>query len=382
MSEIARPQGHGWPSGAWGTLAIVAMGSLATLVLAVEPAFEQRFELQLHLTPRNAGLLVGSEFLASMLASLALPPLARRLGTRLTATVALVGFVLANACSARWPTLVPLLLSRLLAGAAAGSLLVVVLACAARSSSAARHYALWVAGQLLAGAALARVLPACFAAGGLGAAYLLLALLGLALLPGVWALPAADLVASGTQPPRRGIWRPLLALFLFYVVAAGLWAFVADRHQPVALELQLAARGIALANLAGLAGALLAARISDPGQRRALVAGHGLLAVSLALFAWPGEWSFLPCAILLQFAWSFSAPLLLAGIGPSSDAEKDMGRANICIGAALAAGPAIAGAWLTALWGTVALVITCALAIVLAACLALGNAGVPQGDSA
>jgi hypothetical protein len=100
-----------------------------------------------------------------------------------------------------------------------------------------------------------------------------------------------------------------------------------------------------VASLAGIAGAALAVWIGQSRWRtRLLIAGHGTLACALVLFAvGDSDWMFAASAILLQIAWSFTAPFLLALAAATGAPGSMMSSANFVLGAGLTAGPLLTG---------------------------------------
>jgi predicted MFS family arabinose efflux permease len=330
--------------------AVVVLGAIATFSLGVEPAIATQLGLQLRLPPHMTGLVLSAEVGACMLASLPGLLWSRRVAPRALALIAALAFVAANLLSSLYPTYVPLLAWRALAGLACGTLLIVVLAGAARCANPERVYAAWVIGQILPATAGLYGLQRLFATAGLQAVYLLMALAMILSLPLIRGLPRRPAPNARDLATPRGhrlsqAAAALCVLFLFYASVGGIWAFAADRGAAAGIAAPRVATELAAASLAGIAGAALAAWIGQSRWRtRLLIAGHGTLACALVLFAvGDSDWMFAASAILLQIAWSFTAPFLLALAAATGAPGSMMSSANFVLGAGLTAGPLLTG---------------------------------------
>jgi hypothetical protein len=330
--------------------AVVVLGAIATFSLGVEPAIAAQLGLQLRLPPHATALLLSTEIGASMLATLPGLLWSRRIAPRAVAVTATVAYIAANLLSSRYPVYGALLVSRALAGLAGGTLLIVVLAAAAGCANAERVYGAWVIGQLLAATAGLYGLPRLFATMGLQAAYLIMALATIFSLPLVMGLSgqlargASDVAAPlGRQRSRAA--GTLGVLFLFYASVGGIWAFAADRGAAARIAAPQIAAVLAAGSLTGIFSAILAAWIGQSRWRtRWLLAGHSTLACALALFAAAdSDWAFAASVILLQLAWSFTAPFLLALAADAGPPASMMSAANFILGAGLTAGPLLTG---------------------------------------
>lgn len=330
--------------------AVVVLGAIASFSLGVEPAIAMQLGLQLRLPPHMTGLLLSAEVGASMLASLPGLLWSRRVAPRAVAVIAALAYVAANLFSSLYPAYVSLLAWRALAGLAGGTLLIVVLAGAARCANPERVYGAWVIGQTLPATAGLYGLQRLFATAGLQAAYLLMALAMILSLPLVRGLPRHPAPNSRDLATPRGhrlsqAAAALSVLFLFYASVGGIWAFAADRGAAAGIAAPRVATELAVASLAGIAGAALAVWIGQSRWRtRLLIAGHGTLACALVLFAaGDNEWVFAASAIVLQIAWSFTAPFLLALAADTGAPGSMMSSANFILGAGLTAGPLLTG---------------------------------------
>ena len=333
--------------------AVVVLGALATFTLGVEPAIAARVGEQLMLAPPAVARILSAELGASMVAALATLLWYRHLGLRTVAVAASLLFIAANLWSEAWPTYGSLVAARGAAGLAGGTLLIVVLAAAARCRNPGRVYAAWVVGQTLSASAGLYALPAVFGHFGLAGVYGLLGLatlLALPLIPGLAAYPDRTPAEDVGHVPRHAVaaGSALGVLFLFYASVGGIWAFAADRGGEAGFGAIQVATALALANAIGMSGAMLAAAIAGRGWTvHCLLIGHAVLAGALLMFATAQQvWAYTLAVVLLQFAWSFAAPFLLAQVAACGSAAPMMSLANVVLGAGLTAGPLLAGAML------------------------------------
>ena len=329
--------------------AVVILGAVATFSLGVEPVVAARLGAQRGLPPHAVARILSVELGATMVAALPALLWNRRLAPRAVALGACLLFLMANLLSASMPAYGLLLVSRALSGLAGGTVLIVVLSAAARCAIPGRVYAAWVIGQTLASAVGLYMLPYLFTVFGLAGVYKLLAVATVIALPLTRGLAADDYSVSTCSVPvapraSAAAATTLAVMFLFYVSVGGIWAFAADRGVEAGLDPARVATALAIASFVGIAGAALAAAIVRYGHSvRCLLIGHATLACGLTLFATAsGATGFACAAVLLQLAWSFAAPFLLARVATCGSPAPMMSAANVTLGAGLTAGPLLA----------------------------------------
>ena len=227
----------------WGldVAAIVAFNAAAIFGFGVEPVIAAQLSTRLGLSAHEVGLLLGTEFAGSMLATLSAVACFRYVSPRLIALGMAALFIVTNLLSAGFPQYHALLVCRALAGFAGGALIVLTLTLAAHAARPARIYGLWVIGQTLTAAPALLFFSQLSARLALGTIYSVMAAAMLAALPLAWAFePTTPRQAGAVRAPQArvsvGVLREagfiLAVLLLFYVVASGAWAFAAERgHQ-------------------------------------------------------------------------------------------------------------------------------------------------------
>ncbi|WP_435610110.1 MFS transporter [Pseudomonas knackmussii] len=330
--------------------AVVLFAAITPAVLLTAPAIASQLVVQLQLEPARIGDLFAVELGAMSLATLPSLYWLKRVDWRLAGLLAALGFILANLASAKAVDYHTLLGLRGLSAFCGGSLMILCLSCAAGMPNPSRAYGIWVLGQLVLGAIGLASLPRLYQAYGLGAGYLALAALMLLALPLVRAFPAgASAVASGgSQQPAPARWRVLtaiLGLFGFYVALSAVWTFVGAIGARAGLSATLGGEVLAVATLAGIAGAGCASLIGERWRReRQLVAGFALMALAiLLLLGDPPLARFALAALLFKFTWTYALPFILASLAELDASGRLMSLSNLVIGAGLALGPAIGG---------------------------------------
>ncbi len=324
---------------------MVAFGAAATFSFGVEPVIAQQLTARFGLAEHQIGTLLSAEFFGSMIATVPAFFLCQRARWRRVALCAGLVLIVANIASALCTRYDELLLCRTTAGLASGMLVALTLTVAAATERPARTYGLWVLGQTVTASLGLLCLPRLPPRPALGTTYALIAALMLAVLPLSKGLERA---VYRTTAGRSRWWRAaaiLGALFLFYLIANGLWAFAARRADQLQLAAAEAAPLLSGAYLLSAAGAGVAAWIGATSRYGRLAAtGMVVLASSIWLFGMDGgRIGYALFAILLQLSWAFTAPLLLSMAAEVEASSAMMAPATAALGAGLTAGPLLAG---------------------------------------
>jgi predicted MFS family arabinose efflux permease len=201
-----------------------------------------------------------------------------------------------------------------------------------------------------------------FAAFGLRALYVALAMLALLAAPLSRGFPAtlgartasaraarggADADADAS---RRFVVLGIGAVLMFYLSIGSVWTFASRAAAEAGLDPQSTGNVLAIASVMGIAGAALASCAGGRLARRAmLAAGYALLAASLvALAALPHASGYSAAIFAFKFAWTFVLPFMLATVARIDTSGRLVATLNFVIGAGLAAGPLLAGLLLDA----------------------------------
>ncbi|HHY6930372.1 TPA: MFS transporter [Burkholderia ambifaria] len=360
-SDAALPSDGRTATFARSTLvALVVFAAITPLLLLVAPAVAAQLATQLGLSASQIGTYFFVELGAFSLATVPSYLWLGRVDARRVAACAIALFGIGNLLTALWmPGFGALLALRAVTALGGGSLMVLCMTSAATSENSDRVYGLWVVGQLTAGAIGLFVLPHVFAAFGLRALYVALAVLALLAAPLSRGFPAtlgartasAQAARDATaDASRRFVVLAIGAVLMFYLAIGSVWTFASRAAAEAGLDSQSTGNVLAIASVMGIAGAALASCAGGRLARRAmLAAGYALLAASLvALAALPHASGYSAAIFAFKFAWTFVLPFMLATVAQIDTSGRLVATLNFVIGAGLAAGPLLAGLLLDA----------------------------------
>ncbi|NHL66603.1 MFS transporter [Burkholderia ambifaria] len=361
-SDAALPSDGRTATFARSTLvALVVFAAITPLLLLVAPAVAAQLATQLGLSASQIGTYFFVELGAFSLATVPSYLWLGRVDARRVAACAIALFGMGNLLTALWmPGFGALLALRAVTALGGGSLMVLCMTSAATSENSDRVYGLWVVGQLTAGAIGLFVLPHVFAAFGLRALYVALAVLALFAAPLSRGFPATLGVGTASAQAARGganadasprfVVLAIGAVLMFYLAIGSVWTFASRAAAQAGLDPQSTGNVLAIASVMGIAGAALASCAGGRFARRAmLAAGYALLAASLvALAALPDASGYSAAIFAFKFAWTFVLPFMLATVAQIDTSGRLVATLNFVIGAGLAAGPLLAGLLLDA----------------------------------
>lgn len=330
--------------------AIVLFGAITPTILMTAPAIAAQLATQWHLSPSQIGDLFSTELGAMSLATLPAFWWLKRINWRRAAALAGVIFIAANLLSIWAEDYSTLLALRFCSALAGGSLMIVCLSSAASTANPSRVYGLWVMGQLVVGAIGLSILPRLFEHYGLGACYLILALLMALFLPLARYFPQGAPVAASNaeKSTRASTWKVslgILGILTFYISLSGVWTFIGAISANAGISAESSGEVLAIATLMGIVGAGCASLIGDRLPRPLLLLlGYGLMAGSvLLLLDQPPLARLALAALAFKFTWTFILPLILASLAELDRSGKLMNASNLVIGGGLAIGPTVAG---------------------------------------
>ena len=363
-------------------VALVVFAAITPLLLLVAPAVAGQLATQLGLSASQIGTYFFVELGAFSLATVPSYLWLGRVDARRVAACAIALFGAGNLLTAVWmPGFVALLALRAVTALGGGSLMVLCMTSAATSKNSDRVYGLWVVGQLIAGAIGLFALPHVFAAFGLRALYVALAVLAVVAAPlsrgfpatlGARATSAHTTRDAASHTPRRYVALAIGAVLTFYLAIGSVWTFASRAAAQAGLDPQSTGNVLAIASVMGIAGAALASCAGGRVARRAmLAAGYTLLAASLvALATLPHASGYSAAIFAFKFAWTFVLPFMLATVAQIDKSGRLVATLNFVIGAGLAAGPLLAGLLLDA-GGTMHALFAIATAVAIASFTAL-----------
>ncbi|BAQ75034.1 major facilitator family transporter [Pseudomonas sp. Os17] len=359
--------------------AIVLFAAITPAVLLTAPAIAAQLASQWQLSPTRIGDLFSAELGAMSLATLPAIWWLKHIDWRRAALCSALLFIVANLLSMLAHDYSLLLMARLCSALAGGSLMIICLASAAASPTPSRAYGFWVMGQLVLGAIGLSLLPMLFQRFGLGACYLILALLMTLCLPLVRCFPSGAARPGADAPPAPAISRfkaglGILGILTFYISLSGVWTFIGAIGSQSGLSAQTSGDILAIATLMGIVGALCATLFGDRLPRSTLLLlGYGLMAGSvLLLLDQPQLARFALAALVFKFTWTFILPLILARMAEMDRSGRLMNASNLVISAGLAIGPSLAGRLIESSGGFQGLLLGGALITLASLALVLG----------
>lgn len=359
--------------------AIVLFAAITPAVLLMAPAIAAQLASQWQLSPTRIGDLFSAELGAMSLATLPAIWWLKHIDWRRAALCSALLFIVANLLSMLAHDYSLLLMARFGSALAGGTLMIICLASAAASPTPSRAYGFWVMGQLVLGAIGLSLLPMLFQRFGLGACYLILALLMTLCLPLVRCFPAGAAGPGADAPPAPAISRlkaglGILGILTFYISLSGVWTFIGAIGSQSGLSAQTNGDILAIATLMGIVGALCATLFGDRLPRGALLLlGYGLMAGSvLLLLDQPRLARFALAALVFKFTWTFILPLILARMAEMDRSGRLMNASNLVISAGLAIGPTLAGRLIESSGGFQGLLLGGALLTLASLALVLG----------
>ncbi|MCG8371615.1 MAG: MFS transporter [Proteobacteria bacterium] len=336
--------------------AYVAVGALPFSMLIFLPLFVGAMVTDLGFPERQTGFIASADsagFVAGGLLAVCWVP---SFNLRRIILGGLIAMAVLNAGCAFASDVESMMALRFVAGFAAATVSAGIVACIAGTPNPDRIYGLWMAGQLTYGTVGFLVAPALFGKWGVAAGFLAVAGLCALAVPLTRCLPArakpdpagSTSVASGGI--RIALWSAIAGLFVFYVGLNVVWAFLERMGDSAGLSARTIGNGLAVANAAGLAGALLVSALGAAiGRIAPLSIGLVLTAAAILLLLGGrfGAFTYTVAASVYLAGWCFLVPLMLAAVSDSDPNGRFIAIGNAVIAIGLAGGAALGGLLVT-----------------------------------
>ena len=332
----------------WATITIAL--AAATLP-AVLPLMVGVLARQFGIGTEQAGYVIAMNMGGILAGSLSCVLLARRFAWGPLIVAGLSIMVAGNGLTMLTTGLPSLIASRLVSGWGEGVVGACCYALMGQARLPGRSIALYTGGQAIVGAAGLAMLPSLMAAYGWHVFYVLVSLVALpALLLTSIAVRGRGRAAATarseavSQQPSAAGFGALLAIFLFFVGIAMIWAFM--ERLGVRQDFNLTQLSVALSasSIAGLAGSLMAGALADRLRVAiGLVIGIALIVGSLALLLMGGFYPYMAAICGLYFAWAYQFPFLFGCLADTDRGGRIAVMTPVATGGALTVGPAIGG---------------------------------------
>jgi MFS family permease len=352
------------------------LGSLGLLILGIQPVVLEPLVRFGRIGEPSLGSIATVEILAIAIGSVLGARLLRWLPARAVAAAGLLPFAAANLAMHWLHGLGPLVIARAASGLAGGMLVGLAVVAIARGRRPERLSAVFLVVQTLLQLCVAALIP-------YGAQHWLpadfgfaaLATLGLASLPGLALLPQRLVppqpAVGAPAPVPKAAWVALVGCGAYLVAIVAVWAYFGVWEHQIGMSDQVIGTTAALSLAAQVLGAAAAGWLGPllPGRPALLLVAVLQIAVVLGLLHWTTPWLQIALALGFGFLWLFALPLqtrLLIDVDPTRRAVLHLAAAQLT---GSAAGPTLAGLFVTtgrvdgALWTGVAVLAVSALAM-------------------
>jgi predicted MFS family arabinose efflux permease len=361
---------------------VFLVGVIAPEVFIVQPGFVQGLVEYVGFDVQGAGYTASAEMFGLAATTILMTFIAHRVNWRTVILGSLIVMFLANVLCTLTTDLNTFVALRFIAGLGAGSLVSLSFAIVGLTSNPDRNFGLLIMWVLTYGAIVLWALPSAYAFAGMGGALWFFALFPLVAVPFIKHLPANGESAAQVEEDAVNLTPAMKTMALFamlaYFVAQGVvWAYLFLIGLSGGLSVQEVANGLTLSQFAGIAGALLAAVMSNRFGR-SLPLTVGILGGALCLYFLVGRYEFLVFALavgIYNFAWNMTHPFLLAAMASFDRRGRvvvyavAMQMVGLAIGPGLAASMISEGDYINVNWLGAGLFVT-SLALILPPVLA------------
>ncbi|MEK9876946.1 MAG: MFS transporter [Betaproteobacteria bacterium] len=305
----------------WGAWALAVLGALP---FSIQPFFLATAAERFGLKADAMGLLGMAETIGVVIASATASFWLRRFDLPQLVKISLTAILLGYLFSAWVSSASALLIVRLVSGVLGHGLAFVLgttWLCQSREPD--RAIAISVVSQLMVSAALLAMLPVVFEAFGFAPSFALIVAFCLALAP--WVLSAHAPALSQDVPPSQsarlsGLLPLLLALVLFQVGLASIWAFIESLASATGYSLIETGQMLGVILPLSIIGALGASLLGHRGNRGLSLSAAALIALAglviLGVVRIPG--AFFVGFLLHQIAWNFGIAYVYGAIAENA----------------------------------------------------------------
>lgn len=337
----------------WHIFALCLFAAISPLVMMTTPVLAYELGTGWELMPSQVGKFFFYEQLYMGIAAIPAIWWSKRFSHRSAMRFFIILFLLGNILSFFAHDLSTLIVARSSAAFAAGSILIITMACASQTSKPARTFALWLLGQTLLGAAAIAILPKLFAAYGLHAFFMLLAILMLFAAPFFRFFNAEQPHAttqnttSVTDIKANPLWKwvGVAAILAFFTSISSIWTFLSSIGIGSQLLESTINQTFSLATLFGILGCFLASLIGHKVNRLTIIV-LGFALFFIAIFLLNGQLSntsFMSAVFAFKFAWMFTFPFILGSLASVDEKGGIMKFVSLMIGVGMAIGPMVSG---------------------------------------
>ena len=297
------------------------IGVIAPEVFIVQPGFVQGLVEYLGFDDQGAGKVVSAEMWGLAVTTILMTFIAHRVNWRAVVFGSLVVMFLANAACTLTTDVSTFVALRFIAGLGAGSLVSLSFAAVGLTKNPDRNFGLLIMWVLTYGAIVLMLMPMAYEAFGFNGVIWFFALFPMTAMPFVKYLPVSGETdaqveedAVNLSPRLKGM--ALFAMLAYFAAQGVVWAYLFLIGLAGGLGEQAVANGLMISQVAGIAGALLAAVIAHR-YGRSLPLTIGILGGAFCLWFLVGPFGFLAFAVTVSvynFLWTLAHPFLLGAM--------------------------------------------------------------------
>ena len=297
----------------------LAIGTLSGAVPVILPGLVGLLKDGYGFTMSQLGYLSSTDLWGLTLGSAVGAKLVSRIGLRKSAKFGLVVAAAANAAAAFASSFWPLLCVRILAGVGAGCSISACYVIFGQSKHVDRNFSYFLICQQVLGAITLPWMPTLSSLLGVAGIFACLASLLAFAVAATRLLPPADscsLEGRKEAHARATAWLALFSLFVYFVSASAVWAYIELIGESSGVAQQAAATGLAIASLAGIAGPTVAA-VLETRFGRAIPFSIGICVglISLYMLGFSRTPLRFACAAsLFNIAWNYCVPYQFASL--------------------------------------------------------------------
>ena len=369
--------------------AAMVMAVIGPAVFLVQPEWVKGLVLYAGFSDAQAGLIASAEMWGMCVATVAMSVVAPRVDWRSALAVSLLAVIAGNLLTLAISGSQAFAALRFGVGLGTGVIVSLSFTVVGLTAKPDRGFGFIMVWTLVYAALATSLMPFLYASAGVAGAVLFFTVLTACGLPFVRLLPASggdQVRTAGAQRLGRGfIAVGLVALLAYFVGLGAVWAYISLIGIAGGLSEQQVANSVALAQFAGIAGALTAVALGSRYGRAAPLA-LGILAGVLSIWLmsqWSSVAMFGVAVVLFVYAWNVAHPYLLGAMASFDAAGRVVVYAVALQMLGLATGPMLGGAIISSgdydaiLWLGMALYAT-AVALILPPVLARGRVAEPD----
>ena len=327
------------------------LGSIGALTIVILPGIVGVIADTLQLSPGQVGLVMSADIITMAAAMGITAFLIHKCNWRMLAVAALAVLLAGSLLSIRADTYQAMIFARLVAGAGEGMAVSVAFAIFGGTRNPDRQFGVYLVVILSVAATLLYFIPGLLAAGGKASVFALISLLVainflfVPWLPVSHAQEQSSSNDAGEPLPYVLVGLGLATVFFYFMAQGEAWAFMERIAANAGLSGQTIGNSLALSNVGGIAGALIAASVSIRfGRAWPIIISAVISIAGLALLLGdidaPG---FATATLLYLFGWNLTQPYfsgIMAELDPKGRVVVMMGAVQT---AGLGLGPGVVG---------------------------------------